>query len=131
MGVLVDQSMDQAPHPIRHIFAYTAVHGRRTSLDGETAPAREDLLQLRIQPFHTRSARERYCGRCEAERAPRRRIYMLFQLREQWNCQFIEEDLKTPVRRSWLFCVFAIGFVLCAKPPPLTRGRIRSSLDAK
>src|SRR5271156_2300052 len=38
-----------------------------------------------------------------AERAPRRRIYMFFQLREQWNCQFLEEDLKTPLRRRVSF----------------------------
>jgi len=28
---------------------------------------------------------------------------MFFQLREQWNCQFLEEDLKTPLKRRVSF----------------------------
>ncbi len=40
------------------------------------------------------------CDRCTKERAPRRRIYMHFMLRNEWHCQFLEEDLKTPLPRS-------------------------------
>jgi len=28
---------------------------------------------------------------------------MFFQLREQWDCQFLDEDLKTPLRRRVSF----------------------------
>ncbi len=45
-------------------------------------------------------ARERYCDRC----APRRRVYMHFMLaRGGWYCQFLEEDLKTPLPRKLTF----------------------------
>ena len=46
---------------------------------------------------------ERYCARCEAERAPRRRVHMNFQLRERWCCSFLEEDLKTTLPRRVSF----------------------------
>ena len=34
------------------------------------------------------------------EKAPKRRIYMYFMLRQSWHCQFLEEDLKTPLPRT-------------------------------
>ncbi len=46
---------------------------------------------------------ERYCKRCEAERAPRRRVHMNFMLRERWMCSFLEEDLKTMLPRKVTF----------------------------
>ena len=43
---------------------------------------------------------ERYCERC----APRRRICMHYMLATGgWYCQFLEEDLKTPLRRTFTF----------------------------
>jgi hypothetical protein len=43
---------------------------------------------------------ERLCAKCTIERAPKRRIYMYFFLREGWYCQFLEEDLKTPLPKT-------------------------------
>jgi hypothetical protein len=40
---------------------------------------------------------QRPCDRCQVKEAPRRRIYMHFMLREGRHCQFLEEDLKTPL----------------------------------
>jgi hypothetical protein len=34
------------------------------------------------------------------DRKPRRRIYMCFMLSKRWSCQFLEEDLKTPLPRK-------------------------------
>src|SRR5271156_3803526 len=48
----------------------------------------------------TRTPGERLCSRCLAERAPRKRVYMFFMLRQGWHCQFLEEDLKTPLPRK-------------------------------
>jgi hypothetical protein len=33
----------------------------------------------------------------------RRRVYMYFQFRNGWNCQFLEEDLKTSLPRKLHF----------------------------
>ena len=33
----------------------------------------------------------------------RRRVYMYFQFRNGWNCQFLEEDLKTSLPRKLRF----------------------------
>ncbi|MGD0797757.1 MAG: hypothetical protein ABR910_08540 [Acidobacteriaceae bacterium] len=46
---------------------------------------------------------ERVCDRCKEERSPRRRIYMHFMLNRRWYCQFLEEDLKTPLPRKITF----------------------------
>ena len=40
------------------------------------------------------------CPRCLEANAPRKRIYMHFMLREGWFCQFLEEDLKTPLPKK-------------------------------
>ena len=31
------------------------------------------------------------------------RVYMSFMLRRGWQCQFLEEDLKTPLHRKLVF----------------------------
>jgi hypothetical protein len=51
-----------------------------------------------LPPPH--SPGERLCVRCLAERNPRKRVYMFFMLRQGWHCQFLEEDLKTPLPRK-------------------------------
>ena len=43
---------------------------------------------------------ERLCSWCIAERSPRKKVYMFFMLRASWHCQFLEEDLKTPLPRK-------------------------------
>ena len=43
---------------------------------------------------------ERLCDRCAKKCTPRRRIYMSFMHRGGWYCQFLEEDLKTPLPRK-------------------------------
>jgi len=37
---------------------------------------------------------EKRCANCR-----RHRVYMSFMLRQGWHCQFLEEDLKTPLPR--------------------------------
>ena len=34
---------------------------------------------------------------------PRHRVYMSFQFRYGWHCQFLEQDLKTPLPRKLHF----------------------------
>jgi hypothetical protein len=46
---------------------------------------------------------EHFCARCTREKSPKRRIYMFFMLRQGWHCQFLEEDLKTPLPRKIAF----------------------------
>ena len=41
--------------------------------------------------------RERVCDRCGGKR---HRVYMHFMQRDGWYCQFLEEDLKTPLPRK-------------------------------
>jgi hypothetical protein len=43
---------------------------------------------------------ERLCDRCAAQRKPPRRVYMSFQTQSGWHCQFLEEDLKTPIPKK-------------------------------
>src|SRR5438309_692978 len=47
----------------------------------------------------SQSAGERLCSKCRGERK-RHRIYMSFVHRAGWVCQFVEEDLKTPLPRK-------------------------------
>jgi hypothetical protein len=42
---------------------------------------------------------EQLCGKCRGERK-RHRIYMSFMYRDGWFCQFLEDDLKTPLPRK-------------------------------
>ena len=41
---------------------------------------------------------EQLCAKCRSERK-RHRVYMSFMVRKGWVCQFLEEDLKTPLPR--------------------------------
>src|ERR1700679_3752713 len=40
---------------------------------------------------------ERVCKKCKDDRKPRRKVYMHFIVAKGWYCQFLEEDLKTPI----------------------------------
>jgi len=42
---------------------------------------------------------EQLCAKCRGERK-RHRLYMSFMQRDGWYCQFLEEDLKTPLPRK-------------------------------
>ena len=43
-------------------------------------------------------AGEQLCVRCAAKKKkPPHRVYMSFQTQSGWHCQFLEEDLKTPI----------------------------------
>ena len=48
-----------------------------------------------LPPPHVK--RETFCARCATDKQPRRRIYMSFPLSKQWHCQFLEEDVQTPL----------------------------------
>ena len=50
---------------------------------------------------HTRG--ERMCPSCAGEPAPRRKVYMYFMLNRRWQCQFLEEDLKTALPHTVSF----------------------------
>jgi hypothetical protein len=40
---------------------------------------------------------EQLCSRCADTKKPPHRVYMHFQSQSGWRCQFLEEDLKTPI----------------------------------
>lgn len=44
---------------------------------------------------------ERLCAGCRSPGI--HRVYMYYMLRNSWMCQFLEEDLKTPLRRRLHF----------------------------
>ena len=51
-------------------------------------------------PGPNQKSGERYCGRC----APKVRVYLSFMVSGRgWQCQFLEEDLKTPLPRRLNF----------------------------
>jgi hypothetical protein len=52
-----------------------------------------------LHPPHRRG--ERLCDRCGG--VGKKRVYMHFMFRKGWLCQFVEEDLKTPLPRKVLF----------------------------
>jgi hypothetical protein len=55
------------------------------------------VCKVWLPPDPTGIPRERYCDRC----APRRRAYMHFMNAQGgWQCQFLEEDLKTPLPKK-------------------------------
>ena len=52
-----------------------------------------------LPPPHRRG--ERLCDRCGG--AGKKRVYMHFMFRKGWFCQFLEEDLKTPLPKTIRF----------------------------
>lgn len=84
-----------------HIFAYYSPMGgepastSRMRLIGKVCC----VCRVSLKPDPTHPNQERYCDRC----APRRRVYMSFFSRSGWYCQFLEEDLKTPLPRKLNF----------------------------
>ena len=56
------------------------------------------LCRARLPEPHTPG--EQLCASCKAPRTKLHRVYMSFMLREGWYCQFLEEDLKTPLPRK-------------------------------
>lgn len=44
---------------------------------------------------------ERLCAKCRSPEI--HRIYMYYMYRTNWMCQFLEEDLKTPLPRRFYF----------------------------
>jgi hypothetical protein len=47
------------------------------------------------------TASERLCAKCRSPEI--HRIYMYYMRRDSWMCQFLEEDLKTPLPRKFSF----------------------------
>ena len=87
------------PPFFHRIFAfpslYYGLHGKRTRVHNQAARSGKDLLQLQAPtpiPAHKRAM----CDRCSGKK---HRVYMHFMLVDGWFCQFLEEDLKTPLRR--------------------------------
>lgn len=76
-------------------------HGRREGFEREDAAGGQDLLLLQVSPARSAHARRATVrARCTREKSAKRRIYMFFMLRQGWHCQFLEEDLKTPLPRK-------------------------------
>lgn len=67
----------------------------RMRLAGEICCACKNRLPA--DPNHQHG--ERYCDRC----SPKRKVYLYFQLNNNWQCQFLEADLKTPLPRKLTF----------------------------
>jgi hypothetical protein len=44
---------------------------------------------------------ERLCSNCRSPQI--HRVYMYYMFREVWTCQFLEEDMKTPLQRQLHF----------------------------
>lgn len=53
------------------------------------------LCRTSLPPPHQPG--EQLCVRCAAKKKPPHRVYMSFQTQSGWLCQFLEEDLKTPI----------------------------------
>jgi hypothetical protein len=72
--------------------------GGRAGINDRSTVGRPGLLLLSScaasMPW---SGRETLCAKCEEERKPKRKIYMHFMRTNGWYCQFLEEDLKTPL----------------------------------
>lgn len=68
---------------------------------------------------------ERLCDRCTAERSPKRKIYLQFMLNKHWQCQFLEEDLKTSLHREVSFSDAAKLFTMAE------RGGYRMNLEGR
>ena len=48
-------------------------------------------------------AGEKYCRRCSPPNDELLRVYMYFMLRNGWQCQFLEPDLKTALPKKLTF----------------------------
>jgi hypothetical protein len=69
-------------------------------LSGRICSARRNPLAP--EPKHPQG--ERYCARCAFKQSSAtHRVYMSFMKSNGWFCQFLEEDLKTPLPRKLTF----------------------------
>jgi hypothetical protein len=80
-----------------------------------------------LPPPHTLG--EKYCARCTAQKSPRKRIYMHFVLTGGWYCQFLEEDLKTPLPKTLSFQDRAKIYAMAARGGSLKNLEARQALD--
>jgi hypothetical protein len=104
--VVVDQGNLVQPRTIHTCFAYySPMGGERASttrmrLSGRICCACK--IPLAPDPKHLQG--ERCCARCASKRTPpTHRVYMSFMKSHGWYCQFLEEDLKTPLPRKLTF----------------------------
>jgi hypothetical protein len=100
----VDQVVDREFPPmhrqIRFYFAYTRrMGGERASTARQRLSGKICCMCKSSLPApHTPG--EQVCAKCNAERSPRRRVYMSFMLQHGWYCQFLEADLKTSLPKK-------------------------------
>jgi hypothetical protein len=66
----------------------------------ETSSRHTGLCRRTLPTPHTFG--EQLCAGCRSVRK-RHRVYMSFMHRDEWLCQFLEEDLKTPLPRKVTF----------------------------
>jgi hypothetical protein len=69
---------------------------------GHGTVQQQKSLKLPVDPDPNQHG-ERYCTRCDPKNWPRKRICMSFMQVKSWHCQFLEEDLKTPLPRMLTF----------------------------
>jgi hypothetical protein len=85
------------PQFILFLFAYNrAMGGERSSTVRRRLAGKICSLCMTSLPLpHTPG--EQLCARCASRKKPPRRVYMHFMTQSGWHCQFLEEDLKTPL----------------------------------
>jgi hypothetical protein len=71
---------------------------RSSSVRGRLAGKTCALCRPSLPPPHQPG--EQLCTRCAAEKKPPHRVYMHFQTQSGWHCQFLEQDLKTPLSKK-------------------------------
>ena len=92
----------EAVDDFRYSFASPAMGGERSSTTRRRLAGKICCCCSCSLPAQ-HSSGEKYCTRCESERAPRRRVLMNYMLRDGWRCSFLEEDLKTTLPRKLTF----------------------------
>jgi hypothetical protein len=63
------------------------------------------------------------------DRNDRRRVYLYFQFRQGWHCQFLEEDLRTSLPRTLTFSSSDKVIALIERGGGLTDLASRQALD--
>lgn len=83
---------------LRFLFAYTVGMGSERASTVRQIRSGQICALCRATLPKPQSYGEQLCAKCRGERK-RHRVYMSFMEREGWLCQFLEEDLKTPLPR--------------------------------
>jgi hypothetical protein len=75
--------------------------GERSSTGRQRLAGKICARCMALLPDAPRTAGERLCSKCRSPEI--HRVYMYYIYRNFWMCQFLEEDLKTPLPRRFRF----------------------------